>query len=105
MDDVIGDIGLEALKNYTKILNTAKTIFINGTIGMYEKKEFANGTRMLLEEIGKTTAKKIVGGGDAAASVKKFKLENQMDFISTGGGATLSYIANGELKNILLALE
>lgn len=100
MDDIIGDIGLEALNNYSKILNSAKTIFINGTIGKYEQKEFANGTRMLLEEIGKTNAIKIVGGGDAAASVKKFKLENQMSFISTGGGAALSYIANGTLPGI-----
>ena len=105
LDDVIGDIGSGAIQNYARILSTAKTIFLNGTVGIYEQLEFSNGTRMLLEEITKTNAIKIVGGGDAAASVKKFNLEDKMDFISTGGGATLTYIANNSLIGIDAVIE
>ncbi len=104
IDDVIGDIGGEAIKNYARILNSAKTIFLNGTVGMYEQLPFSNGTQEILEIIANTSAKKIVGGGDAGAAVKKYKYEKDMDFISTGGGATLTYIANRTLPG-LEALE
>ena len=100
MDDVIGDIGGKAVENYKRFIEKAKVIFINGTVGMYEKKEFSNGTREILDIVSKTNALKIVGGGDAASSVKKMGCSDKMDFISTGGGATLSYIANGTLPGI-----
>lgn len=100
IDDVIGDIGGEAIKNYARILNSAKTIFLNGTVGMYEQLPFSNGTQEILEIIANTSAKKIVGGGDAGAAVKKYKYEKDMDFISTGGGATLTYIANRTLPGL-----
>lgn len=100
IDDVIGDIGSKALQNYKRILDTAKTIFLNGTVGMYEQMPFSNGTREILDIISNTDAKKIVGGGDAGAAVKKFNFEDKMDFISTGGGATLTYIANHTLPGI-----
>lgn len=99
-DDVIGDIGAKAVENYKKILEPAKTIFINGTVGMYEQKPFSNGTQEILRIVSETDAKKIVGGGDAGAAVKKFKYEDKMDFISTGGGSTLSYIANHTLPGL-----
>ena len=100
MDDVIGDIGIRAVENYKRFINSAKIIFVNGTVGMYEKKEFANGTREILDAVSKSSALKIVGGGDAASSVANFGYKDKMDFISTGGGATLSYIANGSLPGI-----
>jgi len=100
IDDVIGDIGYEAVTNYKKIIDSAATIFINGTVGMYEKLEFSNGTQEILRITGETNAIKIVGGGDALNAAKKFQQENKMSFISTGGGATLSYIANGTLPGL-----
>jgi phosphoglycerate kinase len=103
-NDVIGDIGSGAIENYKRIIDKANTIFINGTVGMYEQLPFSNGTREILEIIGNAKAKKIVGGGDAAASVKKFNMQDKMDFISTGGGATLYYISNGTLPG-LAAIE
>lgn len=99
-DDVIGDIGPKAIQNYKRILDEAKTIFVNGTVGMYEQKPFSNGTGEILRIIADTNAKKIVGGGDAGSAVKKYKLENKMTFISTGGGSTLTYIANRTLPGI-----
>lgn len=100
IDDVIGDIGYEAINNYKKIIDNAATIFINGTVGMYEKLQFSNGTQEILRIVGEAKGIKVVGGGDALSAVKKFKQEEKMNFISTGGGATLSYIANGTLPGI-----
>jgi len=100
IDDVIGDIGSRAIENYTKIINMAKTIFLNGTVGIYEQKPFSNGTQEILRIISESKAKKIVGGGDAGTAVKKFNYENKMDFISTGGGASLSYIAHKTLPGL-----
>ena len=99
-DDVIGDIGPKAIENYKRILKSAKTIFINGTVGIYEEKYFSNGTQEILKIISETDALKIVGGGDAASAVEKFNYENKVDFVSTGGGATLEYIADGSLVGI-----
>lgn len=101
IDDIIGDIGSAAIENYKRILLMAKTIFVNGTVGMYEEKQFANGTRELLDIISKSDALKIVGGGDAVSAVTKFGYENKMDFLSTGGGATLKYIVEGTLPGII----
>lgn len=100
VDDVIGDIGSAAVANYKKILNGARTIFVNGTMGIYEQLEFSNGTREILDIVSNTNAFKVVGGGDALSALKKFKFEDKMDFVSTGGGATLEYIANGTLVGL-----
>lgn len=100
VDDVIGDIGSGAIENFKRIIDTAKTIFINGTVGKYEEKPFANGTQEIFRIISETKAKKIVGGGDASAALAKFMYGHKMDFISTGGGATLSYIANHSLPGL-----
>ena len=99
-DDIIGDIGSAALANYKNFIDKASTIFINGTVGMYEKKEFSNGTQEILNMVSNANGKKIVGGGDALSALAKFNYEDKMDFISTGGGATLEYIANGTLPGI-----
>lgn len=104
IDDVIGDIGSKTVEAYKEILEKASTIFINGTVGKYEELPFSNGTQEILGIIANTDAKKIVGGGDAGSAVHKYKKEDEMDFISTGGGATLSYIADHTLPG-LEALE
>lgn len=93
-DDKIVDIDI---KNYTKYLLNSRLIFINGTPGLYENKEFEKGTKELYKVLGDSSAYKIVGGGDAAASIKYFNLDKSVDYISTGGGATLSYISMGNL--------
>lgn len=100
-DDVIGDIGSGAIQNYKRIIDKAGTIFVNGTVGMYERYGFANGTSEILNIVSSTSAFKVVGGGDAISALKKFKLTEKVDFVSTGGGATLQYIADGELPGII----
>ncbi len=96
--DVIYDIGEETIKNYRYYINKADTIFVNGTVGLYEDERFRSGTEELLRELSKSDAYKIAGGGDAVASVNKLGFSEAFDFLSTGGGATLEYIASGKLK-------
>ncbi|MGM9834756.1 MAG: phosphoglycerate kinase [Bacilli bacterium] len=97
-DDIIYDIGIKTIDKFTETINNSKTIFINGTAGKYEDIRFANGTRELLDRITKSKAIKIAGGGDGVSAIKKFKFENKFDYLSTGGGATLEYIENGNLS-------
>ena len=97
-DDVIYDIGDETLKLYKGYINKAYTIFVNGTVGLYEDERFRKGTEELLRDIGKSDAYKIAGGGDAVASINKLGFQEDFDFLSTGGGATLEYISLGYLK-------
>lgn len=89
------DIGINTIKEYCRIINEANTVFWNGPLGIYEIKEFSKGSIMIAKCIAKSKAKKIAGGGDTVAIIEKLKLK--YDFISTGGGATLDYIANQTL--------
>lgn len=96
-DDIIYDIGDESLKQYETIINNAKTIFINGTVGLYENKNFEFGTKSLLTKLKNSKGKTFVGGGDAVSSTNKLGFENTFYYKSTGGGATLEYIIHQSL--------
>lgn len=100
-NEMILDIGIKTLEKYKTAIEKSKTIFLNGTVGFYENIKFANGTKELLNILKNTNASIIVGGGDAASSVRMFGFENDVTYISSGGGATLDYIAKG----YLVALE
>lgn len=100
-EDIIYDIGEESLKEYETIINNTKTIFINGTIGLYEDKNYEVGTKSLLTTLKNSAAKTFVGGGDAVSATNKLGFENSFYYKSTGGGATLEYI----IDKTLLALE
>lgn len=97
-DSSIFDIGPKTIDIYKQCINTSKTIFVNGTMGLYEEKEFRDGTEKLYKELSMSDATLIAGGGDAVASVNKLGYAESFDFLSTGGGATLDYIANKEIK-------
>ena len=99
-DDIIYDIGIKTINKYSEVINSSKTIFINGTAGKYEDIRFATGTRELLERIANSNAIKVVGGGDGVSAVKHFKLGEKYTFLSTGGGATLEYIIKKSLPAI-----
>jgi phosphoglycerate kinase len=98
-EDIIYDIGSKSISLFKSYIGKAKTIFINGTVGKYEDDHFQNGTKSILEAVASANAKRVIGGGDALSSADYFKIHN-FDFISTGGGATLDYIASGKLKCI-----
>lgn len=104
----IVDIGRGSLKLFEKELKTAKTIFWNGPMGIFEIEKFSLGTVKLIKILEKSKAKTIVGGGDSAEAVEKMGKTDAFDYISTGGGASLDYIANLPLdrphKKLCLAI-
>lgn len=95
-DDIIFDIGPKTLELYKKYISASETIFLNGTVGKYEEEGFEDGTKEILDAVSKTEAYSVIGGGDALSSAEYFKI-NDFSFISTGGGATLNYIATEKL--------
>lgn len=94
----IYDVGPKTIKLYSDKLKKSETIFVNGTMGMYENPLYADGTKGLLKTLSKIDAIKIAGGGDAVSSVNKLNYKDAFTFLSTGGGASLEYIADKELK-------
>ncbi|MCX8158470.1 MAG: phosphoglycerate kinase [Candidatus Diapherotrites archaeon] len=91
------DIGPKTIEIYKNELNKANTIVWNGPLGVFETDDFANGTKQIAEFIANKNCIKIVGGGDSAAAVDKFKLEDKMTLVSTGGGASLELMEGKEL--------
>ena len=99
-NDVIKDIGTKTVNKYTNIINESNTIFMNGTMGIYEEKEFANGTILILNALKMKKENVVIGGGDAVGATNTLGFNNVFSNISSGGGATLEYIANGTLPGI-----
>ncbi|MBP1660744.1 MAG: phosphoglycerate kinase, partial [Candidatus Aminicenantes bacterium] len=104
-DDMIGvDIGPKTVAAYAAVIAAAKTIFWNGPMGIFEIDEFANGTIGVAKAVAASGAISIVGGGDSIAAVKKAGVRDKISHISTGGGASLEYVAYETLPGIT-ALE
>ena len=98
------DVGPETVKKYAEVLATAKTVFWNGPMGVFEFAAFANGTRGVAEAIINATkagAFSVVGGGDSAAAVRQLGLDEAgFSHISTGGGASLEYLEGKTLPGV-----
>jgi len=94
------DIGPRTVQAWTEIFNRCNTLFWNGPLGVFEWDSFAGGTRGVAEAIASTGAFTVVGGGDSAAAVAHFGLSERMGHISTGGGASLDYLENGDLVGL-----
>lgn len=100
-DDLGLDIGPESLKLFAKELKGAQTVVWNGPMGVFEMKNYANGTIGICEDIAKLTdANTIVGGGDSAAAVEQLGYADKFTHISTGGGASLEYLEGKVLPGI-----
>lgn len=99
-NNIIKDIGAKTIKKYSKIINESKTIFINGTVGIYEEKEYKNGTIEIFNTLKTSPANVIIGGGDTITALNKLGFTNDFQNVSSGGGATLEYIASGTLPGI-----
>jgi len=99
-DKMALDIGPRTIAAYTQIINEAKTVLWNGPMGVFEIDEFTNGTMKIAEAVANSEAVSIIGGGDSVAAVYKAGVSDKISHISTGGGASLEYIANETLPGI-----
>jgi phosphoglycerate kinase len=94
------DIGPASVKDFAEYLSTAKTILWNGPMGVFEKEQFAQGTKAIAETIADAQAFTLIGGGDSVAAIRAYSMADRYDHVSTGGGATLEYIEQGSLVGI-----
>ncbi|OGI76562.1 phosphoglycerate kinase [Candidatus Nomurabacteria bacterium RIFCSPHIGHO2_02_FULL_33_12] len=93
--DTIIDVGTETLTRLIPLINSAKLIVFNGPIGKIE-----DGTKDLLKLLAKSKAEVIIGGGDTDEVINELKMRDKFTFVSTGGGATLEFLAHGTLPGI-----
>ena len=98
-DQAILDIGLPSIDNLKGIIAKAKLILWNGPMGYYEG-GYTQATNELLKLLSKAKATTIIGGGDTSVLVERKKMNDKFDFVSTGGGATLDFLAKGTLPGI-----
>ncbi len=98
-DEIILDIGNESIKNLGLLIKKTKLILWNGPLGKYEAGG-GTSTKKILKLIAATKAESIIGGGDTVALISEMKMEKDFSFVSTGGGATLDFLANGTLPGI-----
>jgi len=94
------DIGDKSIQKFKEIILKAKTIIWNGPMGYFEKPEFEKGTKEIAKAIAKNNGFKVAGGGETLMAIIKYGLEKHFDFLSTGGGAMLDFLAGKKLPGI-----
>ncbi|MBI2831249.1 MAG: phosphoglycerate kinase [Chloroflexi bacterium] len=96
----IVDIGPKTIENFSNELKRCKTIFWNGPMGIYEIPQFAEGTKRLATLLAGLKATTVIGGGSTADAVTDMKLADKMTFVSTGGGASLTFLSGKPLPGV-----
>jgi phosphoglycerate kinase len=103
-DNMMGlDIGPETVELFSREIAAARTIVWNGPLGMFEKPQFAQGTLGIAKAVAAATrngATSIIGGGDSVAAVEQAGVASQISHISTGGGASLEFLAGDKLPGV-----
>ena len=102
-DETILDIGPKTIRLYASFIKKAQTIVWNGPMGMFEKKSFKHGTLSVARLIAARSQGRafgVVGGGETIEALKMTKMENYVDWISTGGGATLSFLSGEKMPGL-----
>lgn len=101
-DDMIFDIGEQSRAKLVEVLKKAGTIVWNGPVGVFEFDQFGGGTKALSLAIAESAAFSIAGGGDTLAAVDKYKIADQVSYISTGGGAFLEFLEGKVLPAVAI---
>ncbi|MFN0254769.1 phosphoglycerate kinase [Pedobacter ureilyticus] len=97
------DIGTKTVELFSGIIKNSKTLLWNGPMGVFEMENFQQGTKAVAEAVVEATkngAFSLIGGGDSAAAIAKFGLEDEVSYVSTGGGALLEYMEGKELPGV-----
>ena len=100
----IMDIGAKTVQEYSKIIATAKSIVLSGPMGVYENSEFSYGTKSIFEEIAKSKAFSLAGGGHTIGALQEFGLSKKISYVSTAGGALIEFLMGKKLPGVV-ALE
>ena len=103
-DLMVVDLGPQSRQRYTAALNDARTVFWNGPMGVFEIDAFAKGTLAVAEAMARSNGFTVVGGGESVMAIRRAGVVDQIDHVSTGGGASLSFLT-GDLLPALAALE
>ena len=102
-DGMMGvDIGTKTVEQYSKVIAGAKTIIWNGPMGVFEKLPFDKGTVAIAKAVAQSGAVSVVGGGDSEKAIKAAGVAEKISHISTGGGATLEFLAGIELVGVAI---
>ena len=91
------DIGSETAKVYQEAIRSAKTVFVNGPMGVFEQASTEAGTRMVWDALGDTEAYTVIGGGDSITATTKYGKTAAINYICTGGGALIRFLTGEEL--------
>ncbi len=94
------DIGPGSAVEFCDLITEARTVLWNGPMGVFEDPRFAAGTRTVAEAVAECRGFTVVGGGDSAAAARQFGVDDRMDHVSTGGGAALELIEQGDLPGL-----
>ena len=97
------DIGIQARKDFGEVVLRSKTILWNGPMGVFEMEKFQAGTKTIAEAVAEATkhgAFSLVGGGDSVSAVNQFGFNDQVSYVSTGGGAMLEFFEGKVLPGI-----
>jgi phosphoglycerate kinase len=94
------DIGPGSAAEFSDEVTAAGTVLWNGPMGMFEDERFAAGTRALAHAVADAPGFTVIGGGDSASAVRKFGVDDQIDWVSTGGGASLEFLEHGDLPGL-----
>jgi len=104
-DEMILDIGPDTAERFARSFSDAGTIVWNGPVGVFEFDQFGEGTRTLALAIAKSSAFSIAGGGDTLAAIEKYRVEDDISYISTGGGAFLEFLEGKKLPAVAVLEE